>query len=774
LKNGFKPEEMICLTFTNRAAKTMKDRVEKYIPDCKVFIGNIHRFCFNFLKQNQLIPQSTVLLDEEDSSILIKEILDENKISLKTFGIEIKIDDVLKLNSYLKQIGFNFPQHLLIKPRAELLIKTSRDLFNKVCSDYENLKVKSNYIDFDDLLNYTYIHLINSSKTNFQKYSWIQVDEIQDLNNLQLEIIRLISTQDAHYLFFGDFEQSIFSFIGANPDNLFKLKKECQLHTLHHNYRSPSYLLNIFVDFALAYLNPKWDKKPVSGLDIQKPPDALKIFKVRNNEIQNKVILYLLNDLIKEEKSQTAILVRTNKSVKSFSELLQINQINHFRVSQFDLFRTAVIKDIMAFLNCLIDDHSRLSWSRIIKIFGKMNSFKEARKLVNDLYDAGIYPVDFLKENITHTGLNHFYKVIKNKRVVIFDTETTGFSPKEDDIIQIAAIEITDGKITREFNRYLKTDKDLSKTSNIHRITKEFLNNKGEDRKKVLQDFLEFVKGDILIAHNLDFDLKMLIENCRRSDIILDENDIADSFDTINLTRRIFPSLKSYNLDSLINQFKLNAVNTHNAWDDVYATFELLKFLLTKVDLLIEKQKTLVNNYQSTLEKFIHNFSPLWNKIKTNFGSSKKITEAISDLLEELVKNHKYYLDHNDQENLLKLTKHMNATCKEDTLEKNLLKYIPLYETIKEADLVIDEEKVVISTIHRAKGLEFTNVIIPECNLGNFPYGSTKDKDEDARTLYVAMTRAKKRLFIITELMRTSPFLKSIEKHFEIIEQISI
>ncbi|MGB9664448.1 MAG: UvrD-helicase domain-containing protein [Ignavibacteria bacterium] len=770
LENGVKPEEMVCLTFTNRAAKTMKERVEKYVNNCNVFIGNIHSFCQNFLHRNQLIPQATVLLDEEDSSILIKEILDENGISLNKLGYNIKIEDILRLNSYFKQISFNFLQKLIILPRSELLLESNKQLFRKVCLDYENLKGRSNYIDFDDLLNLTYVHLMNPTNFELQKYSWVQIDEIQDLNSLQIEIIKLISTNDAHFVFFGDFEQSIFSFLGANPHNLIELQKECQLHTLHQNYRSPSYLLNIFVDFALSYLKPNWTNYPVSGLNDLKPDGALKIFKVRDNKIQNRVIVNLLNDLTKEDKSQTAILVRTNQSVKFFSDLLNTNKIQHFKVSHFDLFRTSVIKDIMAFLNCLIDEHSRLNWSRILKIFGKMNAFKEARKLINDFYDTGLYPSDFLKENFIHNELKHFNEVINNKRVILFDTETTGFSPEEDDIIQIAAIEIINGKEKNYFNRYLKTDKDLSKTKNVHKITDNVINIKGEDRKKVLQEFLEFINGDTIVAHNINFDLEMLIENCKRLGIKLNKNEFSTIFDTLSITRRIYPSLKSYNLEFLINQFRLNAQNTHNALDDVKATFELIKFLLRSLDEIIEKQKIIILNNQLILERFVKNFSPLWNKIKSEFNTSKKISEVILSFIEELFKNFKYYLNHLDQENLSKLLKHMHITCNENTLEKNLKKYVPLYETLKEPDLVIGDEKIVISTIHRAKGLEFINVIIPECNLGVFPYGSSKDTGEDARTFYVAMTRAKKRLIFISNKGSISPYLNKIENYFEIIE----
>ena len=356
LQNGVKAEEMVCLTFTNRAAKAMKERIEQKDPDCKVFVGNIHTFCLSFLRKNKLIPQETVLLDEEDTAVLIQEILQEKKLTLAHFGLNFKLDDLVRLNSFIKQTKLQFPEKLKVILKNNFGITSEIwQKINLVCNDYEEMKRQSNYIDFDDLLTLTYDHLRSNKDHKFTKYSWIQVDEVQDLNALQFEIIKLISTTDAHQVYFGDPEQLIFSFLGADPAHLEELKSECQVHTLNENFRSPSYLLNVFVDFAKKHLEPSWEEDPYSHFQSPKPDGSLKIFKVENDSSQNEILINLLkNNLMKENGSQTAILLRTNKSVENFCQLLSNNKIDHFKVSQFDLFRRALIKDIMAFLNCLI------------------------------------------------------------------------------------------------------------------------------------------------------------------------------------------------------------------------------------------------------------------------------------------------------------------------------------------------------------------------------------------------------------------------------------
>ncbi|MEJ5305698.1 MAG: 3'-5' exonuclease [Ignavibacteria bacterium] len=285
-----------------------------------------------------------------------------------------------------------------------------------------------------------------------------------------------------------------------------------------------------------------------------------------------------------------------------------------------------------------------------------------------------------------------------------------------------------------------------------------------------MAEFLDFINDAVILAHNLPFDLRMLIENCRRNGIAINENKFTASFDTITITRRIFPTLKSYSLASLIEEFNLKAQNTHNAYDDVIATFELVKYLSIYLKDKIQVQEKIFTDNQKILRNFINGFYPLWSKVKFYFNTSKNIVDIISEFLIYLVTNYKYDIKDEDGVNLKKLFRHLSLKCQENTLEKNLRKHVPLYETLKEPDLVIGDEKVVISTIHRAKGLEFTNVIIPECNRDVFRYQNSNNSNEDARILYVAMTRAKKRLFFITKNNSMSPFLEKIKSHFEIEE----
>lgn len=770
LQNGIEPDEIVCLTFTNRAARSMKERIENIIPDCDVFIGNIHSFCWYFLNKNKLLPKACVLIDEQDSNELFEEILHSRNLFLKDLNGRYRLfitgDDLRKINALQKQKKLNFKNELLLTipdiPRDLLKI------FFDVCNDYEKIKEASFFLDFDDLLIYVYDYLRKNSLDNNYKYRWVQVDEIQDLNSLQYEIIKLISSEDAHRVYFGDYEQSIFSFMGAKLENLHRLEKECKIHNLQKNFRSPSYLLNVYVDFAKAHLSPKWKRDPYSAIDKETPQGHLLLVKISKSiSYENEIIIKnFIDKLIEENNTQTAILYRKNTDVDAMSSLLNRYQISHFKISKNDLFRSKIVKDIMAFLNCIIDENSRMNWARLFTLFSNLRTLKEARHFTNEMFLIGLLPNDFLSEVEYVNELYEFNNVLTNGRLVIFDTETTGTKIESDDIIQIAAVEIVKGKLEKTFNIYLKTEKDLSRSEKIHKISKDFLDANGVEQKIGLEKFLSFVGNSPVVAHNFEFDYQMLLNNCKRIHIQFSPNQFQKCFDTIRLTRRIYPKLNSYSLEYLIEKFKLQAKNTHNALDDVRATFELIKYLAQNFDNHIQKQIEFINQNIRVFKNLREKFLPLWLETKQKLETNFKITQLI-----ELFINYNHYkLNTEDKINLHKLFRHMDITCNEPKLIDNLKKYVPQYELLREADLILGDEKVIVSTIHKAKGLEFTNVIIPSCNNGIYPYSFSNDKNEDARTLYVAMTRAKKRLIISTNKFSPSPFLKAIEKRFEPVE----
>jgi DNA helicase-2/ATP-dependent DNA helicase PcrA len=777
IESGIKSESMICLTFTNRAAKIMKERVDSKYPDNKVFIGNIHSFCSSYIFNKKLQTRFYSLIDEEDSN----QLLEEAKTSLK-INADIYNPDYFRLNLYLKQLQYNFS--------PESILSVPSNIFNnleakKICQKYEELKSEYYLMDFDDLLVKTYLDLNNSEVEIL--FDWVQVDEVQDLNSLQLEIIKLISSNKSNIVYFGDQEQAIYSFLGSNLKKLNEISKSCQVYNLYKNFRSPSYILDMLIDFSKTNFSTKRISNPTSSKKINKKDDDMMLISTIGDSTNEAkyIISQLIPDFLNSEKGQTAILVRWNKTAELFSKLLQNMDIEHFKVSGFDLFHRKIIKDILAFHYCLKNEVDRVSWFRLYNIFGKINTIKESRQFVTQLYINGYLPSDLVNPLYENNSYLELFKMdYLDKRIVVFDTETTGLDVQRDEIIQIAAQEIIKGKLGKTFDIYLKTEVLLDKSESVHNISSDFLKNNGVERKKGFNEFINFIENSVIIAHNIKFDATILQNNLNKLEINIDILNQFSKYDSIEIVRRMFPKLNSHRLKDLLIEFNLTGINSHNALDDVLATSSLISFLAYQVSSLLTKQKVFFEANKQVFVNIKRYLLPLWKEYKLLENQQFTLAKSIDKLMNFLESNLNYEVEIDGLSYLKKLKKHMDFKCGEKNFKELIEVDLENYRHYKESDLLLGNEKIVISTVHKAKGLEFNNIIIPECVNEVYPSWSSKSQEEieeDARTLYVALSRAMNRLIITThsfsfnqygrKFNRTpSRFLKSIEHHFKKIQ----
>ncbi|HPB57979.1 MAG TPA: 3'-5' exonuclease [Bacteroidales bacterium] len=804
--DGYQDSDIICLTFTNRAAKGMNERIDEKYPNNEIIIGNIHHFCSTFLFKNKIIPLNTSILDEEEADQLIEEFKKEfNYPPKKT---KIYNPELIKLATYEKQKKLGFSESILIVPKYDEI----PDLSNakRVCEAYNGEKAKNNYLDFDDLLTLTYYYLKHDNKQRFiySQFKWVQVDEVQDLNPLQWAIIEEISAPNSLIVYFGDYEQAIFSFMGAKLDSLHKIESICKnnpkngVHNLVKNFRSPSYLLDIYVKYAETHWTPTWKKRPVPNIQENAPENSLRLFEI-NGTIEHEagyIVSSIIPNLIQND-DRTAILVRFNNSADTISNMLKIKQIPHFKISGFDLFRRKSVKGLMAFFSIYNNEYDRISWARIFYEFGVIETLKNSRAFIHELNSKGITPIDILKYNGTFSRLNNFFDVFENGEMVIFDTETTGLDTENDDIIQIAGIKILNGIIIDTFEIYINTDKDISESEKTHHISKEQLSQYGVSHEKGLTDFIEFIGNDaLLVAHNIGYDFNILKHNLQRYCGKSLTDYCKKQYDSITIAKLIYPNFASYKLKDLLEFLQVEGINSHNALDDVKATFNLIKKLNSDFNTNLKSaQKEFISNLENRLifNKFITRFKELYSVIKDHLEKHISLNQVT-----------KYYFDYyksrfapkdekkrelwiirweHEMYEIDKLLKHFNFyTNKKEslTLHQKIDKYIPEYRKFKESDLYLGTEKIVVSTVYKAKGLEFENVIVAEATDDIYPMlwvlnGLTPQQKEesileDARTFYVAMTRSKKRLYITSHTRspfghpkKQSEFIKCISGYFE-------
>ena len=848
-ERGVKYEDMLCLTFTNRAAREMTNRIQKVVGGdfSELMVGNVHRFCSKFLFEQGRIPADSAIIDDEEAVSIIADYRNEDEEGVtRDFNRYKGYQTIIFFQHFIYQMEHQHPWKYYLHP--ESFTDDDREAVKHICASqkieydeqavvniyhhaqeymdeanapgldgktadrirvllwkmyyancYARYKEENHLFDFEDLLLYTYD--IYRSDPTCKRYPWIQVDEVQDLNGMQLAIIDLLTAEDnPMVMYLGDEQQAIFSFMGAKVETLTLLKMRCKgnIHHLQRNHRSPKYLLDVFNDYAEKQLKIDRELLPLSDNDTKATSGDLRIIHSSTIEAEHKDITTEALSLYEQNKEErTAVIVSANSDADRISEAMTEAGLTHFKVSGRDLFDTPDVKLLLAHLSVLSNEHNSIAWTRIMKGVRAFPSHALARRFNWKLKQLALSPSDFLLyPESCYTA--EFLRAYNEEEIVVFDTETTGLNVFQDDIIEIAAIRIKGGEVVGEpLDLYIETDKPIlpmlgDKENPMYAIYHEKMST-GEllSPSDALRRFLAYVGTSPILAHNANYDYNILDNNLQRyCNDTMQAHDIR-CFDSLKLIRLLAPSLHSYKLESLLETFHLAGVNSHQAIDDVKATVSLVRLCAEKAR---EKQAQQV--------AFIHHpkVKPFANVLCSNYG--ERYREAVNRLY-KLSTDHEpalvselsaaYNAFHsdgliNDIPRLDYILRYLRIDMLTDETVANALapqlsQYIMDINTLKEADFCNSKsilERIYVTTVHKAKGLEFDNVIIFDAADGRYPnaYNKTKQQDEeDARKFYVAMSRAKRRLFIAYALQMVdrhgrvfnrelTPLMDSIQKYF--------
>ena len=821
-KQGVAYSDMLCLTFTNRAAKGMAqriaDRTGNPVPD-ELFVGNIHRFCSQLLFNHGIVNHNSAIIDEGDVENIIQEELCK-KLNIQSRTTELmryqhalwqltlgmrgdlilhnellhtgamtKLCDVLGLAADEESLGRIYPDIERLMKQYNILHELPAANTMRLAHAYQQYKEDNDLLDYDDLLILAYNNLsprLLGEGAGVRLYRWIEIDEVQDLNALQFALVDLFAAPDATIVYLGDEQQAIFSFIGAKLETLAALKQRCEgnIHYLHTNYRSPKYLLALQNDFAIKNLHINPSLLPSTDDNSLATPQDLCLIDVGDARLESYYTARLAKrygDLTPD--GRIAILVSTNREADEVSEVMESMQIPHFKISGTDLFSLPSIRLLLAHLSVLTDETVFIAWARLLWGLKAVPTYTAARALMRDMRRVALLPTDFLLYPDS-SYLQEFVHAYDNEELVIFDTETTGLDTENDDIIQIAAIRVRQGRIVgKPFNIILETDKELPSTvgGKPNPMLEVYRNSRRHPRAEGLQLFMEYCKGKVLVGHNVEYDYQILKHNLRRtnSPSLPNLEEVCPRyFDTLKYIRLVRPRLRHYKLGHLLDTLHLEGQNSHQADDDIMATLSLLQFCHHNALTIIPEQHLFITSHRSLIEKFQTCYTDIYRHgiQAANNNRSSLVSEMqyvynqwVSDEVIEPVGKWKHLIHY--------LETDVVRTNLYPTLRAQLERYITDLCTSKEADMCGNslEERYVISTVHKAKGLEFDTVIvyraIDGCYPGNHSW-TEKQISEDARRLFVALSRSRRRLCILTDSYyeRTphtlSPFLERVREHF--------
>lgn len=866
--------DMLCLTFTNRAARGMLERINANIADSSVgdvFVGNVHRFCSKFLFGNGLIAAESSVIDEDDAISILARYMGEDEYSvLGDFKRRREYSVIFHLESMMHQIAMGHPKALRtntdcinaddVKAMQRICsvrgcafdaaamvdiynnVETYRDLTTADTADYGDYQIiqrllrkmqlaqqyhqykkQNNLLDFHDLLLFTYDALnADAAQTEYKRHTWVQVDEVQDLNQLQLAIIKLLTARAYRtVMFLGDEQQAIFSFMGAKLDTLTALKQQsaCQLHHLSVNHRSPKYLLDIFNTFAAEELHIDPALLPDAGLQLQAPllgnELALLYSETYEQEVRDCVqFVDRLRTMFPE--STTALIVNANRDAEDISGELTRRGIGHFKVSGSDLFSSPELKLLFAHLAVLNNEFNFLAWARLVKGGGVYETNASARNFVRALFDRAILPSDLLRsaadeaegQNAASTYLQRFVRSYEEQTIVVFDTETTGLNVFEDDILQIAAVKMRNGVVVpgSEFCVYVETDREIPAMLGdiVNPIIEERKHHTLLSHHAALRMFMEYADGCRLLGHNADYDWHILDHNLRRYAPEYDLHEShADYLDSLRLVRLLHPELREHKLKSLLTVLGLEGTNSHLADDDVNATRSVVVHCYKQAKERVEGQRTFLSDarVRQRVDILRRNYGEIYRAAIARLYVRKTYpvgNEAMGRKEENvaLVAELQRFYDALLADNMIQpisglryvtayLSKDMIDSTAEPSLYEQLSNHAMEISTLKEADLCGSssiDERIFVTTIHKAKGLEFDNVIIFDAVDGRMPNFYSRNNPrllaEDARKFYVALSRARSRLYISQCIRRydyrnmphdvfTTPFMRHIAKYFQ-------
>ena len=394
---GFHPENILALTFTNRAANEMRIRISKLIDEesaNSINMGTFHSIFCKILRKNISFVKENVyksdfqIIDEDDAKKILRDILELDfdgpiKAQLEREGINDKIkssnyisDVVRKIYEkimILKNKGITFEEYQNLSKEIEEDKKGVFPYFADVYKTYVKKCEKKNVMDYEDLLLNTFLLFKNPKNLPIlekyqKKFKYILVDEFQDTNRVQFKILKALSWQSKKIFAVGDDCQSIYAFRGADISNLTFFHKyfpDRKIFTLCQNYRSTDNIIKI-ADLLIKN-NKNQMKKDLFSMN--KGEEKINLLINKNSFEEADKIAYIIKDFITKKKcnySDFAILFRMNIQSFHIQKIFFKRNIPHKLCNRIGFFETKIIQNIFAYLKFIINPNLEFCLKKII------------------------------------------------------------------------------------------------------------------------------------------------------------------------------------------------------------------------------------------------------------------------------------------------------------------------------------------------------------------------------------------------------------------------
>jgi len=401
-----KPENILLLTFTNKASKEMKERVEKLTGTKPGFAGTFHSFCAKILRMDGGpigVPTNFVIYDDGDQKEAIKDILTKMNLSDKAY------------NPGAISNAISEAKNMMLTPTqyAEFARNDFQEKVFSIYLNYEKNLKEAGALDFDDLLSKC-VELFKSSPETLSKWqdrlTHVLVDEWQDTNKIQYLLIKLLVGQKGNITAVGDASQSIYSWRGADYKNINYLindYKNIKVINLEQNYRSTQTILS-----AANFIISKNTTHPILKLWTEKAAgQKIKIYRAKSGLEEASFVVNETLELTtaKYSLADIAILYRTNAQSRVIEEALLHSGIPYTLVGGTKFYARTEVKDVLCYLRLLTNPKDRVSEKRAVKIGARrLEKFKELRDSIPDI--TALTTLDILDSVLEKTRYLDLYE----------------------------------------------------------------------------------------------------------------------------------------------------------------------------------------------------------------------------------------------------------------------------------------------------------------------------------------------------------------------------
>ena len=406
-EKGVAPWNVLAITFTNKAAREMRERIDKLVgPEAEdIWISTFHSMCVRILRRDIDrigINRNFTILDSGDQLTVVKKIMKERNIDPKKFeprsilaGISNAKNELLSADKYAKKITIADPYE-----------KLTSDVY----TEYQKRLLKNNSLDFDDLI-MTTIQLFERVPEVLEfyqrKFQYIHVDEYQDTNKAQYLLVKHLASRFKNLCVVGDSDQSIYRWRGADISNILSFEKDyenAQVILLEQNYRSSQNILNA----ANAVIEKNSNRKPKKLWTDNQIGSKISYYRAATEKDEAYFVAKKIRDDIQmgnRKYTDFAVLYRTNAQSRMIEEIFLKSNIPYKIVGGTKFYDRKEIKDILAYLRLIGNPDDEISFARIINMPKRGIGATSIDKIINYGVQNGISLTAVLDE-IEHVGVS--------------------------------------------------------------------------------------------------------------------------------------------------------------------------------------------------------------------------------------------------------------------------------------------------------------------------------------------------------------------------------